>query len=71
MRAQREGSPALYIGWDWFLNEVELNGCSNYPSGSLGHIGPVDPHRVFDRRHTSCEVVNKYTCPLMKYAIDN
>jgi hypothetical protein len=31
----------LYIGWDWFLNEVEINGCSNYPSGSLGHIGPV------------------------------
>jgi hypothetical protein len=52
--AQREGSPAFYFGWDWFLNEVEINGCSNYPSGSLAHIGPVDPHWVFHRKHTSC-----------------
>jgi hypothetical protein len=49
MRAQHEGNLALFIGWYWFLNEVEINGCSNYPSGSLGNIGRIDPHRVFDR----------------------
>jgi hypothetical protein len=71
MRVQREGSPALYIGWDWFINEVELMDVQTTPHGSRRDSWWEGARRKADRvgGYRSPEKTNQIPIPALQISV--